>query len=114
VEPEFLRLSHEIRDSGSCRELEAEIVGAYIPFWVFIYSPKCYLKTPSGLGDPPIRSLGCFSGFADSHLADRPRGAQFFKFITCFSESWVFVARHGQSAGVGRSEVNRRMTHFSW
>ena len=51
-----------IRDSGSCRELEAEIFGAYLPFGVLIISPKFCLKTPSGLGDPSIESLGLFRG----------------------------------------------------
>jgi hypothetical protein len=55
-----------IRDSGSCRELEAEIFGAYPLLGVFIISPKFRLKAPSGLGDPSIKSLelnrGRFSG----------------------------------------------------
>jgi hypothetical protein len=29
---------------------------------VFIISPKFHLKTPSGLGDPFIKSLGLFRG----------------------------------------------------
>jgi hypothetical protein len=33
-------------------------VGAYLSFGVFIISPKFRLKTPSGLGDPSIESLG--------------------------------------------------------
>jgi hypothetical protein len=37
----------KIRDSGSCRELEAESFVAYPPIGVFIISPKFRLKTPS-------------------------------------------------------------------
>jgi hypothetical protein len=55
-----------IRDSGSCRELEAEIFEAYPLLGVFIISPKFRLKAPSGLRDPSIESLelnrGRFSG----------------------------------------------------
>ena len=51
-----------ICDFGSCRELEAESFGAYLPFGVLIISPKFRLKTPSGLGDPSIESLGLFRG----------------------------------------------------
>ena len=52
----------KIRDSGSCREFEAEIFGAYPPLGVFIISPKFRLKTQSGLGDPLIESLGRIRG----------------------------------------------------
>jgi hypothetical protein len=55
-----------VRDSGSCRELQAEIFGAYPLLGVFIISLKFRLKAPSGLGDPSIESLelncGRFSG----------------------------------------------------
>jgi hypothetical protein len=49
-------------DSGSCREFETVIVGAYPLLGVFIISPKFRLKTPCGLGDPSIQSLGLFRG----------------------------------------------------
>jgi hypothetical protein len=48
----------KICDSGSCREFEAVIFGAYPLLGVFIISPKFFLKTPSCLGDPLIESLG--------------------------------------------------------
>jgi hypothetical protein len=51
-----------ICDSGSCREFEAIIFGAYPLLRVFIVSPKFRLKTPSGLGDPLIKSLGRIRG----------------------------------------------------
>jgi hypothetical protein len=50
------------RDSGSCREFETVTFGAYLLFGVFTISPKFRLKTPSGLGDPSIESLGLFRG----------------------------------------------------
>ena len=50
------------RDSGSCREFETKIFGAYPLLGVFIISPKFRLKTPSGLGDPLIESLGRIRG----------------------------------------------------
>jgi hypothetical protein len=50
----------KISDSRSCRELEDEIFGAYLPFRVVIISLKFLLKTPSSLGDPSIESLGLF------------------------------------------------------
>jgi hypothetical protein len=62
VDCEFLRLSHDIRDSGICGELDAKIFGAYLPFGVPIVSPKFHLETLSGLGDPSIGSLGLFLG----------------------------------------------------
>jgi hypothetical protein len=49
-------------DSGSCREFETVIFGAYLLLGVFTISPKFRLKTPSGLGDPSIESLGLFCG----------------------------------------------------
>jgi hypothetical protein len=36
--------------------------GAYPLLGVFIISPKFSLRTPSGLGDPSIESLGLFRG----------------------------------------------------
>jgi hypothetical protein len=36
--------------------------GAYFPFRVLIISPKFRLKTPSGFGDPSVKSLGLFCG----------------------------------------------------
>jgi hypothetical protein len=50
------------RDVGSCREFENVIFGAYPLLGVFIISPKFRLKTPSGLGDPSIESLGLLRG----------------------------------------------------
>jgi hypothetical protein len=47
---------------GSCREFETEIFGAYPLLAVFIISLKFLLKTPSGFGDPWIKSLGLFRG----------------------------------------------------
>jgi hypothetical protein len=38
----------------------AEIFVPYLPFEVLIISPKLSLKTPSGLGDLSIDSLGLF------------------------------------------------------
>jgi hypothetical protein len=49
-------------DSRSCREVEADIFGAYLSFGVLIISPKFRLKTPSGLRDSSIESLGLFHG----------------------------------------------------
>jgi hypothetical protein len=54
---------------------------------------------------------------------DSLRGAQFIEFVTCFFELVVRSAWFlgscckgfvGQSAGVRRSKVNRRMVRFSW
>jgi hypothetical protein len=50
------------RDSGSCREFETVIFRAYPLLGVFTISLKFRLKTPSGLGDPSIESLGLFRG----------------------------------------------------
>jgi hypothetical protein len=50
----------KICDSGTCREFEAIIFGAYPLLGVFISSPKFRLKTRSGLEDPSIESLGLF------------------------------------------------------
>jgi hypothetical protein len=50
------------RDFGSCREFETVIFGEYPLLGVFNISPNCRLKTPSGLGDPSIESLGLFRG----------------------------------------------------
>jgi hypothetical protein len=55
---------HEICDSGSCRELEAIIFGAYLHLRVLIISPKFRLKTPCGLGDPSIVSWRLFLSFS--------------------------------------------------
>jgi hypothetical protein len=48
------------RDFGSCWEFETVIFRAYPLLGVFIISPKSHFKTPSGLGDPSIESLGLF------------------------------------------------------
>jgi hypothetical protein len=48
------------RNFESCREFDTVIFGAYPLLGVFIISPKFLLKTPSGLGDPLIESLGLF------------------------------------------------------
>jgi hypothetical protein len=48
--------------SGSSREFETKIFGAYPLLGVFIISLRFLLKTPSGLGDPWIKTLGLFRG----------------------------------------------------
>jgi hypothetical protein len=61
-----------ICDSGSCRKFEDVIFGALSLLGVFIISPKVCLKTPSGLGDPLIESLGMFRGLIFSGGYFRP------------------------------------------
>jgi hypothetical protein len=51
-----------ICDFWSFREFEVLIFGAYPLLGVFIIYPKFHLKTPSGLGDPLIESLGRIRG----------------------------------------------------
>jgi hypothetical protein len=62
----------KIHDSGSCRELGAKIFGEYLSFGVLIISQKFRLKTPSGLGDASIESLGIFGGLFFCPAPDDP------------------------------------------
>jgi hypothetical protein len=47
-----------IRNSGSCRELEAEIFGAYPLLGVFIISPKVSSQGPKWFGRSVDRKFG--------------------------------------------------------
>jgi hypothetical protein len=59
----FLGFSWEGFGGVSLRDLFWESHMGFVPLLgVFIISPKFRLKTPSGLGDPLIESLGLFRG----------------------------------------------------
>jgi hypothetical protein len=82
----------KIRDYESCRKLEAKIYGAYPLLGVLIISPKFHLKTPSGLGDPLIESLGRIRG-QFSGLSRVPEGGRLTRTLVPSDPVWVWKAQ---------------------